>query len=163
MDKVESVLSRVVMFNGIKDIPEALHKLSGIMHFHEYDKGKSLIVEGEFGDETFILIEGQVSVFKRTPDGDNYKVVILTSENTPTFGEGALIEAEARSATVVCDVPCKCLVMNRKEFHDFTSQNPAWAEPVLRQIAVTLMGRLRQTSTDMMLLYKALIKEIRSV
>ena len=120
-----------------------------------------MIEEGAIGDDFFVLIEGQVSIFKNTPEGDSYKVVILSHNSHPSFGEGGLIEAEPRSATVKCDTNVKCLVLNRIDFEEFCSKNPKNALPIMKKISIALMKRLKQTSNDLMLLHKALMHEIR--
>lgn len=155
------VLNKVPLLAGLKDNWQALDKLANIMLIKDFPSGHILIEEGQLGDEFFVLIKGQVSVSKRTPDGDSYKVVILKQEMTPALGEGGLIEAEPRSATVQMDVDSTCLVLTRDAFAQFCDQHPEWAVPILKKIATTLMGRLRQTSNDLMLLHKALMNEIR--
>ncbi len=155
------LLSKVGLFAGLKDKVGAFAGLAEIMQIKDFSLGHKLTVEGQMGDELFILINGQVSITKNTPEGDSYKVVILNSSITPALGEGGLIEAEPRSATITCDTNCKCLVLTRESFLLFTEKNPEWAVPILQKIALTLMIRLRQTSGDLMLLHKALMDEIR--
>lgn len=156
------ILSRVPLLQGIKDQPEALQALAHIMRAKKFPSGHTLLLEGQTGDEFFVLIEGQVSIFKNTADGDSYKVVILKADVTPALGEGGLIEPEPRSATVKCDVDCKCLVLNRQDFAQFCEQNPGWAVPILQRLSLNLMATLRKTSHDLILLHKALMNEIRS-
>lgn len=156
------VLAKVPLLAALKDNNEALKALSNIMILREYAVGHALIEEGQLGDEFYVLIEGQVSVYKNTPEGDSYKVVILKQEMTPALGEGGLIESEPRSATVKCDTSCKFLVLTQSKFRDFCHQNPQWAVPILQKLALNLMGNLRKTSNDLMLLHKALMNEIRN-
>lgn len=156
------ILSRVPLLRGLKDKPDALAALAQIMIPKNFSAGHTLLKEGEKGDEFFVLIEGQVSVYKNTPDGDSYKVVILKADVTPSLGEGGLIDSEPRSATVKCDVDCKCLVLNRYDFSKFADQYPQWAVPILQRLALNLMATLRKTSQDLILLHKALMNEIRS-
>jgi CRP/FNR family cyclic AMP-dependent transcriptional regulator len=160
-DSTATILSRVSLFAGLKDNREALEALSRLMVLTPFPAGAILIEEGTLGDQFFVLIEGQVSIYKKTPDGDSYKVAILKQEMTPALGEGGLVEAEPRSAKVKTDMNCKCLVLGRDGFAEFCNKNPAWALPILQKISVGLMGRLRQTSNDLMLLHKALMNEIR--
>jgi len=158
--KVE-ILQRVPLLAVLKDHSLALEHFAELMTIHQFPAGSILIQEDQLGDQFFVLIEGEVSIHKKTSEGDSYKVVILKAESTPAFGEGGLIEAEPRSATVQCDQRCQCLVMTRQDFLRFCDQFPAEAIPVLKKIVMTLMGRLRQTSHDLMLLHKALMNEIR--
>ncbi len=160
MNKAE-VVKQVPLFHGLSGNPQALDELAAIMTVRVFAAGHVLIEEGQLGDEFFILTSGQVSIYKKTPDGDTYKVVILNSTSHPSFGEGGLVDSEARTATVVCDAESHCLVLTRNEFLQFCDSHPNWALPVFRKLAQTLMGRLSQTSKDLMLLHKALMTEIR--
>lgn len=158
----ENVLRNVSLFQDIKHLPEALLSLQRIMKPRKYSKGQVLITQGDAGHEFFVLIKGQVSIEKVTPEGDRYKVAVLKGEQNAAFGEGGLIEGEARSATVTCDTDVECLVLSCNEFEQFSLAQPHFALPVLKRIALILMGRLNQTSNDLMLLHKALMSEIRS-
>lgn len=155
------ILSKVPLFASLSKDAEALRTLAAIMKIQKYNAGHTLLTEGELGDQFFVLITGQVSVFKRTPDGDSYKVAILKAEITPALGEGGLIEAEPRTATIKCDVECTCFVLTRDQFLQFSEKHPGWSVPILKKIAIQLMGRLKQTNNDLMLLHKALMNEIR--
>jgi CRP/FNR family cyclic AMP-dependent transcriptional regulator len=156
------VLARVALLSGLKDHPEAFKALSQIMTVRKFAQGHTLINEGELGDEFFVLIEGEVSIYKKTPEGDIYKVAILKADVTPALGEGGLIESEPRSATVKCESESKFLVLAQKDFLRFCEEKPQWAVPILKKLALNLMGNLRRTSNDLMLLHKALMNEVRS-
>jgi CRP-like cAMP-binding protein len=156
------ILARVALFSGVKDNLEALKALSKHMSLVSYSLGDTIIKEGSFGDEFFVLFEGVVSIYKSTPDGERYKVAQLRSESAPSFGEGGLVESEPRSATVVCDAECRCLVFTREGFQKFTEECPSWASPIYQSIASTLMSRVRRLNHDIVLLHKALTQEIRS-
>ncbi len=161
LDHNSEVLSRVGLLAGLKGNSEALHFLASIMKLKSYEPNHVLLKEGELGDQFFVLVEGQVSIYKNTPEADIYKVAILTSEMTPAIGEGGLIEAEPRSATVKCDQACKFLVLTREDFSNFSVTHPQWAVPILQRLSLNLMSNLRKTSNDLMLLHKALMNEIR--
>jgi len=156
------VLHDVSLFQDIKHMPEALVGFEHIMKSMKFSKGHTLIKQGDAGHEFFVLLRGQVSIEKMTAEGDLYKVAVLNGEQHAAFGEGGLIEGEARSATVSCDTDIECLVLYREEFNQFAVRHPHFAMPVLKRIALILMSRLNQTSNDLMLLHKALMSEIRS-
>lgn len=156
------VLGHVSLFQDIKHLPEALSGFEKIMKAEKYPKGHVLIKQGDAGHEFYVLLNGSVSIEKATAEGDSYKVAVLTGEHHAAFGEGGLIEGEARSATVSCLSEVECLVLRREEFNQFAVAQPQFALPVLKRIALILMSRLNQTSNDLMLLHKALMSEIRS-
>lgn len=143
-------------------MPEALESLQAIMKTQTFSQGHVLIKQGDAGDVFFVLTRGQVCIEKTTAEGDRYKVAVLKGESHAAFGEGGLVEGEARSATVTCESDVECLVLTRNDFNQFSVKSPQYALPVIKRIAHILMSRLNQTSNDLMLLHKALMSEIRS-
>ncbi len=155
------IIQHVSLFKELRDNTEALAAIAKIMLVQNFPKGHSIIKEGEIGNELFILFQGQVSIQKKTPEGDNYKVAILNHEHFPALGEGGLVDAESRSATVTCDVDCGFLVLTKEKFDEFSMEYPAWALPIFKMISKALMGRLIKTSQDLLLVHKALLQEVR--
>lgn len=155
------ILRKVNIFSGIQGNDEAMLSVTSMMAKKSYASGTVLIEQGKSGDEFFVLMKGAVSVYRKNPEGDPYKVAILQHANHPAFGEGGLMEGEVRSATIVCDGPVDCLVLSRRHFDDFCTKSPQYALPVFRKIAQGMMARLNQTSNDLILLHKALMDEIR--
>jgi CRP/FNR family transcriptional regulator, cyclic AMP receptor protein len=157
----QSVLKDVGLFADIADSPDALSAIWDIMTERVFKPGSSITEEGNPGTEMFVLIAGKASVFKNTPGGDEYKVAIFEGKKHVAFGESGLIESEVRSATVRADTECRCLVMSRKAFEALSEKHPQWALPIYKRIAFGVMSRLRKTNEDMLLLYNALVAEIR--
>ncbi len=154
-------LKKVGLLSDIKEDEMALAALMKIFREVHFKPHHDIIVEGAEGAEMFILIDGTASVYKSTPSGEPYKVAILKSEIRPAFGEGGLIGADKRGATIKADIACHCLQIDRIDFEKFATEFPAWALPIYRRIAQSVMLRLRQTNEDMLLLYNALVAEIR--
>lgn len=159
-DETLSRLRNVTLFESIKNNDEALRILGDFMHEVDFDADKEIIREGEQGSELYILLEGEVSIFKETLQGDKYKVVDLSGSKGVFFGEGALLDSEARSATICAKTSCKTLVLGRSEFEKFCKDHPEWANPIILVIARLVNGRLRKTNQDLLLLYNALVGEI---
>lgn len=161
-NQMVEILGQVALFSDIKNNPEALDMLAKMMQRKNYAKGAKLIEQDSAGDEFFVLVSGSVSVSKKTPEGDAYKVVVLHHSQYPSFGEGGLMEGEVRSASILSETDCECLVLSRTKFDEFCRTAPQYALPVFKKISQALMMRLNQTSNDLMLLHKALMDEIRS-
>lgn len=154
-------LHSVILFSDIKDEKGALEALISIMGSRVIPAGKDILTEGTNGTEMFILLEGRASVYKSTPQGDEYKVAIFEGEKCVAFGESGLIDADARSATIRADVECYCVVLERGAFEKYSNLYPQWALPIYRRIAQAVMARMKKTNNDMLLLYNALVAEIR--
>jgi CRP-like cAMP-binding protein len=94
--------------------------------------GKVLIRQGELGDDLMVIVSGTVTV-----ERDGAK--INTLKPGEFFGEIALIDRGARTATVTADAPCRLLVISHRDFHALMDEFPEVATEVL----VTLAHRLR--------------------
>ncbi len=154
-------LAQVQLLQDLRNDPQALIAYSAIMTERAYPPGTTILEEGAIGAELYILVEGTVSVYKTPPEGETFRVAVLDASHFPTFGESGLIESEPRSATIRSDSAARCLVLERSAFDRFSAQNPHWALPVLRRVAQAVMGRFKKSNDDLLLLYKALMAEIR--
>lgn len=154
-------LSEVRLIIDIKDNPEAMRAFAKNVRQLVFKQGQSLITEGGTGNEMFFMRKGRVTIYKRTPEGDRFPVATLSAQNKAFFGEGAMLDDDPRSATIVADEDCDCLVLSRPDFDVFCQAHPEWALPVFRRIAQAVMARLRGANNDFIVLYKALIREIR--
>jgi CRP-like cAMP-binding protein len=156
---LREILSKVSLFTELKDIPQAAEVLFMLMSVRTYKAGEIIFNEGDSGSDFFILADGSAGVFKKTQDGDMYKVVILHGHMGTFFGEGALLEADTRSATLQAETACRCLVLAKNDFEQFCQQYPQWALPIIKRVAKAVMIRLKNMNHDLSLLYKALVDE----
>jgi CRP-like cAMP-binding protein len=155
-------LKKVPLFADLAKTPEAITALAHFMTEVAFQPGSTIIEEGAVARDMYILVEGKVNVFKKTPDGDPFKVAILDGSMHPYFGESALLTTDdERSATITAETACKCLVLTSADFQKYAEANPKWAVPFYRKVAGGVLGRLKKTNSDLMTLYKALVAEIR--
>ena len=76
-----------------------INKILSASNVIKFEKGKTIIEEGEIDDSFYILISGQVLVQKGSEE-----VAVL--ENGECFGEMAYLTGEARSATITSKDEC---------------------------------------------------------
>ena len=95
--------------------------------------GKELVAEGSTGHEFFLILDGQAAV-KR----NGRKVAGLGPGQY--FGELALLDRGARSATVVAETAMNLLVLGQREFSAILDEVPGLAHKLLTIMA----GRLRE-------------------
>jgi len=156
-----ATLRAVALFGDLLSDEGALSALAALMEERRYGPGSPILKEGDTGQEMYVLVSGDAAVYKSTPDGEEYKVAILRAEAHAFFGEGGLLAADARSATIRAERECHCLMLSRSAFEQFGLEHPQWALPILRRIANAVMTRFRKANDDLMLLYNALVAEIR--
>lgn len=100
--------------------------------YRHYTPGETILLEGEEGDEVFILTSGAASVqVKGTSVGE-----IREDE---VFGAlAALTHGGTRTATVVATEPSDCMVFDREEFRDLLRSSPQLMEKLFLDFARAL-------------------------
>jgi hypothetical protein len=118
--------------------PEGLAELASASLEDEYAPGETLCVEGEPGNEVFILLAGEVRILKREGEGERF----IGAEKAGGFiGEMAVLDPAPRSATLVAgDAGARALRLNGDAFRDALNRDPTIASSVMR----TLAQRLRR-------------------
>jgi CRP-like cAMP-binding protein len=126
-----AALERVPLLAGVK--PRDLKRLAGQMSPRHFDRGATAVVEGKTGVGFFIILEGTATVtvgeqeVRRLGPGDY-------------FGEMALIDEHARSATVTANDELECLAITAWNFVPWAKHHPEVVWPMLE----TMVERLRE-------------------
>src|SRR6266516_4846280 len=86
--------------------------------------GRVLMQQGRVGNEFFVIVEGKVRIER---DGRR-----IDTEGPGDFlGEIALVDHRPRTATAICETPCRLLVLAHREFHTLMAESPAISNAVL--------------------------------
>ncbi len=156
-------LRKVYLFENLTGIPAAIDLLAQLVEEKGFSKYSSILREGEEGKEAFFLLSGSVKVIKSTTAGEHFPVAILTADDHPSFGEAALLQTDRRNATIVCETDCQVLVLHKEAFDAFCGEHPEWALPVVLRIARVIVERLHKANNDVILLYNALMNEVKGL
>ena len=133
-----AIFQRVALFAELEEAElQALSRLASVRH---YAPGAPILREAEPGDLFFVLVRGEVKVFVDSSDGR--EVVLTHLQAGDFFGEMALFEGEARSASVTALTDSELVVLVRADFlavlqHDFN---------LTKKILKTLSARLRRAN-----------------
>ncbi|HEX8847342.1 MAG TPA: cyclic nucleotide-binding domain-containing protein [Pyrinomonadaceae bacterium] len=118
--------------------PEGLAELARASVEDEYRPGETLCVEGEPGNEVFVLLMGEVRIWKKGEAGEKF---IGTEKAGGFIGEMAVLDPAPRSATVIAgDEGTRALRLNGSAFRDALNRDSTIASSVIR----TLAQRLRR-------------------
>ncbi|MCX8125114.1 MAG: cyclic nucleotide-binding domain-containing protein [Spirochaetes bacterium] len=152
-------LHKLSLFKGL-DL-QVIKDIANLCNYKKIKKGKIIIKEGDFGDELYIIVNGEIEIQKRTLQNEPYTVVAMNAFENPLYvGELAMIDRDKRSATVVAKSDCDCLVLKRNNFIKYGDANPKVGLILTRAIALQLAQRLRRTNEDVITLFSALVEEI---
>jgi CRP/FNR family transcriptional regulator, cyclic AMP receptor protein len=103
---------------------------------NEFDAGDVIFEEGSTGRELYVVLDGQVEIVKIGATG---KTVLVTLGKGEFFGEMAVIDGSARSATAVAATPhTKVMRINHARFVYLVSQQPAFALMVMDALSKRL-------------------------
>ena len=97
-----------------------------------FDRGKTIVEEGQLGLRMYAVLEGKVAV----SIGGGGTVERLGPGGV--FGEIALIEQTPRLASVVAETDCALLPINRAAFLQLVKTSPEFAESLIGSLAERL-------------------------
>ena len=123
----DDLLGQVPLFAGLSE--SDLREVAGLATRLDLAAGSELTHQGEMGGEFIIVLEGTVDV---VIDGE----VVATCGPRDFFGEIALLEGRARTATVIAKTLVAVDVIGRREFLTLLSDFP--------QIDAKLRGATQQ-------------------
>ena len=103
---------------------------------NEFNVGDIIFEEGSTGRELFVVLDGRIDIFKL--DGAA-RTMIVTLGKGEFFGEMAVIDGSARSATAVAAAPkTRVMRINHARFVYLVSQQPAFALMVMDALSKRL-------------------------
>lgn len=112
------LLRDVSLFEGL---PEGdLQKLAEIARGAELEAGEVLFEEGDPGEAFYIVYDGAIEILKESADGSEKLAVRRDGEG---FGEMALIDESARSATARAMEASRLIVVDRESFRELLKED----------------------------------------
>ena len=127
---LKEFISSVSIFDGLDD--QSLSNLEKIVSVRDYPKGSMIILEEEFGDIVFIVMNGTVKITRVNDEGR--EVILAMLGEYEIFGEMAIIDGEARSANALAQENCKLIAISSEDFIHLLKENFS--------VSLALMGEL---------------------
>ena len=121
-------------------VPSARRRLGGAMTIEKcinaFDVDDVIFEDGSTGRELFVVLDGEVEIAKL--DGAR-KTSIIKLGKGEFFGEMAVIDGSARSATAIASAPnTRVMRINHARFVYLVSQQPAFALMVMDALSKRL-------------------------
>ena len=125
-----------------KDIAEPeLAALGASLRERPLKRGQVLFREGEVGEEMFIVLRGTIVISK--PVTGRVEQVLARMGPGDFFGEMALFDRSARSATIQADADATLLVLDREAMRRLTELSPRAAAAFFYALVQVFIERLR--------------------
>ncbi len=119
-------LQRVPMFSACRR--DELKEIADAASLRTFSEGEDVIVEGEAGDEFFVIGNGRASVLRKDSD-------VATLGDGDFFGELALFDPAPRNATVRAATALNVLVLSREGLRQVLDRLPSLRDAVLQGMA----------------------------
>lgn len=142
LEQIINFLLDAPMFGDL-DATE-LSQIVHIMQVQSLRPGAYVFREGDPGDAWYIVYDGEVEVLKES-DGGKRTVAILGRRSC--FGEMAILDGSARSATVIANTEITAFRFPRVDFNELLAASNLAAYKLVYQIALVLVSRQRKTTS----------------
>jgi len=136
MEKILNIISNTPLFSDLTE--NQVHEISRIAVHKHLQKGESIFMEGDEGDGFFIVIEGNVKIFKLSVEGKEH-ILHFFGPGEP-IGEVPVFSGQQFPANAEAVEQTHLLFFPRTAFMDLISKNPSLS---LNMLAV-LSKRLRE-------------------
>lgn len=120
--------------------------LQASMRRRRFTPGEILFRRGDEGDELYALVRGSVTLVEGSGENRTAGRRIVSFRSGVVFGEVALLDGGARTATAICDVESIGYTLSRGDLERIRERDPDLAAQVLLNIARQISARLRFTT-----------------
>ena len=116
--------------------------MSRILVKEKYNKGDLIIKEGTFGEGTYVILEGDVEVYKTI---NNERVNIANLGKGDVFGEMSFVDRQPRTASIIAVGDVQVGLLDK----DFLEAEINKTSEDFRMIMRALTERLRKTTGEL--------------
>jgi CRP-like cAMP-binding protein len=112
LDLACAAMARSPLFQGIE--PDELTRIAQTMVRRRYRRHEVIFHDGDPGDSLHVVVEGRVKITRQSLEGE--EAIVATLGPGETFGELALLDGAARSASATAMEPTETVTLTRPNF-----------------------------------------------
>lgn len=137
---VVSILKQAPLFSHLPE--EAFHDLVEMGKVVSLDADEIVCREGDEPDSLYVILSGQVRVYKQDRHGE--ELPLNTLGPADFFGEMGMLDNQPRSASVACITPCELFVLDKLALLDLLLSERT--NTIIFPIFSALVSRMRETT-----------------
>jgi CRP-like cAMP-binding protein len=136
LSTVEKVLflKSIELFSQIPS--EDLAQVALISAEEAREGGEEIFAEGDSGDALYLVLDGRVRIHKAERQ-------VAELGERECFGEMAILDADARSASATALGDCRLLKISREDFQEIMSEKPEIAMGIIKVLSRRLRAAIR--------------------
>jgi CRP-like cAMP-binding protein len=115
---------------------EALEAIASLCSARKLEGGQTLFLRGDPGDALYAIRRGQIRIATGSDDGQRRTLNVLGSGDV--FGEVALLDGRARTASATASEPTDLLVVLRRDFLAMIERRPKIAVQVIELLCARI-------------------------
>ncbi len=139
---VKEFLKKIVLFKDLSDIE--LELITNLIEIKTFEKDAFLFYENNPRKNLFVIYEGEVELFKRTPFGEEKRLAFFSRYDF--IGEGALLDDSPHSTNARALLECTIFVLTREKFQSLIDDYGSIAVKIYNHVARVISRRMRQTN-----------------
>lgn len=129
--EIVTALQKVPIFGGLNQ--RQLASVAKLAYEREYKAGDVIVKQGEQGIGLFLILSGKAEAVRERADGS--KTTVNTFNEGDFFGELALLDDGARTASVVTTEDTQCIGLPRWDFQTLLKNDAEMALSILLEVA----------------------------
>jgi CRP/FNR family cyclic AMP-dependent transcriptional regulator len=152
---VEEMLSKIPVFEKLE--VKELRQIASIVHRRQYAKGEYVFYQGDPGLGMYVVEKGTVGIVVVGDDGTQKEVTEMLKGDF--FGEIALLDESARSASVIVKEDSELIGFFRPDLFEIIEKTPKTGLKIVVKLAEMIGERLRNMNNE----FSRLRAELESV
>jgi CRP/FNR family transcriptional regulator len=134
MEKNFPFIANVPVFSGLSK--SHLKEIENIAVEKKFDRNKMIFFEGDEGNGFYVVVNGQVKIYKVSMDGKE-KILHIFGPGEP-FGEVPVFTGKKFPANALALSRCKLVFFPKESFIELISRNPSLAMGMLGVLSMRL-------------------------
>jgi len=140
---IDAFLEKIALFQELT--PDERRTLAGSVEVHLFEAGAILFTENSPRKNLYIIHEGEVELFKKSPFGEESRLSFFKKRDF--LGEGALMDDYPHSTSARALLKTTVLSISRDRFQALFEENSGMCAKILSHVARVVSRRMRQAST----------------
>ncbi len=140
---IQEFIKKIELF---KDLDENQNKLISLsIKVKEFEPNTIIFSENNPRKNLFIIYDGEVELFKKTPFGEEKRLTFFTKYDF--LGEGSLMDDSPHSTSARSMIKTTALLLNKNDFEKLFEEHGDIAGKILSRVARVISRRMQQANT----------------
>lgn len=141
--QVKNFLRKIELFKDLND--DECELLAQNFEVKSYTQSSLLFVENNIREYLYIITDGEVELFKRTPFGDEKRLTIFSKFDF--LGEGALIDDSPHTTSARATLNTTALLLSKAKFYEIAKTEATLPVKIFSRMARVIFRRMQFTNT----------------